>query len=252
MSGLKVFTNIITIITIITIIINIIKDSPSYFNNKSRSCDILIQGKFLSRIPFHYAKVGQCFEHSLLTEPPQWLLDIFIPLISRVCPSMQLKLDGNNPFFLAPLMTSMQTINVAKDGHQPDISSFNTPIHEDLSLHGKEFIGMSASRRKQYLANHDNLKKYTFDPSLIYTFDFYQHLFRFDSYKIKVGIIEVDINSFIGRNHINHMCVILPIENDHKITKDDIDSLPRVYDIEIIHSKCLTASTQKTSTGFFW
>lgn len=166
---------------------------------------------------------------------------------------MQLKLDGDNPYFLAPLMTSMQTVNVSRDGAQPVISNFNKPIHEDLSLHGDEFIEMSASRRKQYLSNHDNLKKYSFDPSLVYTFDFYQHIFRFDTYKIKVGIIEIDINSFIGRNHVNHMCIIFPTEGDQKITKEDIDRLPRIYDIEIIHSKCLTASVEKTTpTGIFW
>ena len=230
-------------------------DSPSYFNGKSRSCIITIQGKFMKPIPMHHAKVGQCFDQQLLIQPPIWLLDILVPLINRLCPSMVLKLDGDHPFFLAPLMTSMQTINVSKDGNQPSISSSSSSssLIEDLSLIGKEFINMSSSRRKQYLSNHDNLKKYTFDPTLVYTFEFYQHIFRFDSYKIKVGIIEIDINSFIGRNHINHMCIIIPNDDDDsKIVIDDIDKLSRVYDIEIIHSKCLTANTEKQTQGYFW
>jgi len=209
----------------------------------------------LKPIPMHHAKVGQCLMSKLLIQPPIWLLDILVPLINRLCPSMVLKLDGDRPFFLAPLMTSMQTINVSKDGNQPSISSsISSSLREDLSLIGKEFINMSSSRRKQYLSNHDNLKKYTFDPTLVYTFEFYQHVFRFDSYKIKVGIIEIDINSFIGRNHINHMCIVIPNDDDDdsKIVIDDIDKLSRVYDIEIIHSKCLTASTKKQTQGYFW
>lgn len=228
--------------------INGLENSPRFLHGKNRSCNITIQGKFLKPIPFHNALVGQIFSQPLVTQPPGWLLDIFVPLINRLCPSMQLKVDGDNPFFLAPLMTSMQTVNAAKNGDEPNIQEYEKPIVEDLKLHG---IDMSASERKNYLSNINNLERYCFDPNLVYTFDFYQHIFRFDSFKIKVGMINIDINTFIGRNHLKHQCIICPTSDISHLTKKNIDELQCIYDFDIIHDKCLNAANQHTGFNLF-
>ena len=42
--------------------------------------------------------------------PPDWLIRMFMPIIQSIQPSVCINLEGDQPYIISPLMTTMQTI----------------------------------------------------------------------------------------------------------------------------------------------
>lgn len=66
-------------------------------------------------------------------------------------------LDGQNPYVISPLMSTLQIVQVSLPGNEPLLSKFSD-LREDISLHDEEiFTGMNSDSRKRYFSNRYKL-----------------------------------------------------------------------------------------------
>lgn len=82
---------------------------------------------------------------------------------------------ADSPYAVSPLAATAQAINVSHPGSEPDILE---DVKEDLSAWSVVPSGMTVKVRKKYFSNLKATSRLFFDPNLVYTFDFYQHMFN--------------------------------------------------------------------------
>jgi hypothetical protein len=115
-------------------------------------------------------------------------------------------------------------------------------LEEDMSLCSAVFQTMSSMKRKQYFSKRANLDLYSFDSSLVYTFDFYQHLLNFSTFQFDLGFMKYDFMSTLGARPIQVMSVVWnPIESNGIVP----ENLSYMYNFEIWHRKTFPVSQQQ-------
>ena len=67
---------------------------------------------------------------------------------------------------------------------------------------------MSSLKRKQYFSKRANLELYSFDSSMVYTFDFYQHLLNVATLDVDLGFLKYDLVKVLGARPLQIMAVI--------------------------------------------
>jgi len=105
----------------------------------------------------------------------------------------------------------MQAIVISTKGSEPPLLALDgslNEIKEDMSLLGEEYSTMPASARKGHFSLEANLLKHSFDPNLVYTFDFYEHLLRMDNFRLKISMLSYDLTHFLGQLPIMHLGVL--------------------------------------------
>ncbi len=149
----------------------------------------------MKSVPFSSVYTGQIFSEPLKFQPPTWLIQTLMPIITFLQPGVCFDLKSSNPYILSPLMSTMQMIQVhEEDSVIPSLTDLLSCTRDELSLIDPLFQNMSISRRKTYFScRYDklkvsrnkvskvyyyyfskNLEKYSFDPTLVYSFEFYQ------------------------------------------------------------------------------
>lgn len=211
-----------------------------YFRGKRRLFNIVVQGRFkIAGISFASVQTGQVFDGPLHLIPPALLLAPFRFLLEKLQPSVQMELSGARPYIVSPLMSTMQCIAVSRPGSEPAISSNVEWSEEDLSLVSNDLKGMSSSQRKSYFSREENLRQFTFDPNLVYTFNFYQDILDMASFEISLGFIHVDISRFLGRLPVSIMAAVFDpqhAEEDHAgVGRPAVPQY--LYQLEVWHEK---------------
>lgn len=85
----------------------------SYFKGKRRLFNVVVQGQFkTSNVCFASVQTGQIFSSRLHLIPPWALVTPFQLLLEKLQPSLKMKLSGNNPYAVSPLMSTMQGIGI--------------------------------------------------------------------------------------------------------------------------------------------
>lgn len=219
-------------------------DSPSeYFKKKNRKFQSVVQGRFRQRLPFSSVNTGQIFSKALKNLPPKWVLTAAMAMMSRIQPALQVRLTGDSPYMLSPLIATSQTVVVSREGMQPSIVVDLDPIEEDISLVDASVFGLTgvkasarAKKRKAFFSKRANLEKYEFDPALVYTFDFYQHLFNMGTFLADLGFAKYDVLRVIGQSPVQIMSVAWdPVKDGSCLPLKP----PYLYNLEVWHERGL-------------
>lgn len=89
-------------------------------------------------------------------------------------PDLTLYPSGPHPCMLSSLITTMQHIQVSYPGEEPNIfSDLDACRTENLKLLGAEFDGMTSSERRVFFSDKNNIDRFYYEPTFVYTFDFY-------------------------------------------------------------------------------
>ena len=227
-----------------------LKDSPAHFRKRKRKLQAIIQGKFKKGIPFNKVYIGEIFEGAIRQLSAKLLLYNSIKILSKFNPVLNVRMKGERPYILTPLVTAAQNIVVSQPGQEPNIL-YPDELEEDMSQCSTIFQSMSNSKRKQYFSKRANLDLYSFDSSMVYTFDFYQHLLNVATLDVDLGFLKYDLVKVLGARPLQIMAVIWSpprlwlggmgntnigrstggSENDNN--GGDSDSMQYIYNIEI-------------------
>ena len=180
--------------------------SPTeFFRDKSRQIQVVVQGRFRAAVPFAQVYTGQAWDEPLASVPPRWLEVMLTPVLKALQPGMRSALHGPLPSILSPLVSTMQTIAANYPGQEPalphGIAALKT---DDLAVHGFA-PSVTVAARKAFFSKPANLAQYAFSPDLVYTFNFYQHLLRLDTF----SIMGFDVRRVLGRKPVQVMAAML-------------------------------------------
>jgi len=199
-------------------------DSEDYFKGKRRTMQVIMQGQFRHRTPFSEVLTGQAFDRPPAL-PPQWALNLGLSIVRSLNPSIQENLTQQDAcvggrYILSPLIATAQTVHIA---HGPSASDSPTSgerimpprllgacdVPEQTTLLGGMFASgqVPQGRRKKHFQRPENLSGHFFEPDLIYTFDFYQHLFLPSTCEFDLGFYKLDVSRYLNRQPIESMAI---------------------------------------------
>lgn len=160
--------------------------------SKSRANSVVIQGQFKHRIPFSDVYTGQQFHRDLQVDHLKGVR-LGIEVVRRISPLLEANIAGcaetadglgqeerDMSYFLSPLAPTAKRMHVcAVDG--PDVPELRPDliVQEYTQLLGGRFARtkdgkcISHKKRRSYFNSAKALAKYWFEPSLLYTFDFF-------------------------------------------------------------------------------
>lgn len=182
-----------------------------YFARHKRVMQWVVQGTFKRRVPMNSVLTGQLFERSL-NLPPALLVRLSMMVIKafNVIQADDIT-HPQLPYLVTPLITACQTVVVTdptREGAEaPDIGSLK-PLKDYLGDQGPEFLAYNAKQRRAFFSNLQNLNSYYYEPGLIYTFEAYQHLFRFDTFTFSVGLKQLDIIEYLNKQPLEINCFV--------------------------------------------
>ena len=96
--------------------------------------------------------------------------------MNKLQPALQVRLQGNKPYFLSPLATTAQKIVISRVGEEPSISYGIDQIEENMRILGRQFVDMKSQRRKAFFSKRDQLAKFSYDPQYVYTVNHHHFL----------------------------------------------------------------------------
>jgi len=184
-----------------------LKDSPTHFRKRKRKLQAIIQGRFKKDIPFNKVYIGEIFDGAIRQLSAKLLLYNSIKILSKFNPVLNVRMKGDRPYVLTPLVTAAQNIVVSQPGQEPNVL-YPDDLEEDMSLCSAVFQTMSSMKRKQYFSKRANLDLYSFDSSLVYTFDFYQHLLNVATLDVDLGFLKYDLVKVLGARPLQILAVI--------------------------------------------
>mmetsp|Transcript_31648 Transcript_31648/g.41824 ORF Transcript_31648/g.41824 Transcript_31648/m.41824 type:complete len:748 (-) Transcript_31648:124-2367(-) len=179
--------------------------SPAdYFNGRSRLFQVAVQGEFKKRVRTDQVLTGQCYRKPFVNLPARWLIRSGLSLFRRLSPALQADLFAKHPIMLSPLISTSQTVMVERHGMESPVSG---ELEENTTLLGGLFTegAVPASARKRFFSKPRNLQQYYFEPGLVYTFDFYQHMLDVTTLEINLGFRRLDISRFLNRQPVQAM-----------------------------------------------
>ncbi|GKY97123.1 hypothetical protein MPSEU_000670700 [Mayamaea pseudoterrestris] len=181
-------------------------DSRGYFDGVNRRYQAVIRGQFKQALPWTDLLTGFHLDKPCGRLPPKFIVKSALKVISFFAPQMQAQISGQNPHCLTPLGSTPQCIMVhaaadkASIGLMDDVLAEPT-VDEHTLLNEASSNASSLHRARHRKKNFDRLyaaaksdtrrdsSVMTTDPDKIYTFEFLQHLFDFDSFAIELGSV---------------------------------------------------------------
>lgn len=170
-------------------------DSKGYFKGVNRRYQTVVHGRFKKPLPLTHMVNGYKCNRRFGKLPAKWILKGGMKVLSFFAPQLDAKLDGDQPYSLTPLCSTAQS--VAVDTPETVPPTIEDGLHEPKEAH-RTLIGQSSDAPTSL--QRAKLRKKVFDkffvaksnepmadPSKIYTFEFLQHLFNFESFSIELG-----------------------------------------------------------------
>ena len=87
-------------------------------------------------------------------------------------------------------------------GTPPDVADYEiSEENRDLGEAFRKKPGESipSEKRKKFFVDAETLSQYTFDTEVTYTFDYYQQFFRAGMWTLDLGVTQVDLGPYVGR-----------------------------------------------------
>jgi hypothetical protein len=243
-------------------------DDASYFRDRRRKMQCLVQGRFKRRIRCRDVVCGQEFGHSLEL-PMQLVVRPVLAAIQMMQPAMQVDLFADTPHLLTPLAATAQTLSVVQPGQQSDCgfcakapleagdTSLGTvgavvedPV-EDTTLLGGWFSSSERSpqERKDWFnaraaaadLDHEQAEEGEwFEPGVVYTFDFYSHVLDMQT----MSAFGFDVVPILNGNPIVCMARLRTASRDGADEAEGQKGPEHLWKFEIWHERMLTKATQ--------
>jgi Protein of unknown function (DUF1769) len=113
----------------------------SYFDQKQRTFQAVVRGRFRSELPLTKCVSGQFFRRPAGTLPPHWMICAIEAVVNGLQPNNELHVEGPTPRLLSPLVTNAQTIQVnAPKSYPTNTNLQNTHGDEGLIFHEGQFF----------------------------------------------------------------------------------------------------------------
>jgi hypothetical protein len=196
----------------------------------SRANSVVIQGQFTRRVPFSDVYTGQQWAEPLQIDHLKGVR-LGIEVVRRVSPLLQANVAGGSgsgsadteadsresTHFLSPLAPTAKRMHVCMPG-SPDapVLGPGVIVEEHTRLLGgrfaraKEGKSLPHKKRRSYFNSTKALAKYSFEPGLLYTFDFFSANPSFTDFELKMLGKTVDLASVLNGQPIQFMAKIVP------------------------------------------
>uniref|UniRef100_A0A6S8E8Z1 Domain of unknown function at the cortex 1 domain-containing protein n=1 Tax=Aplanochytrium stocchinoi TaxID=215587 RepID=A0A6S8E8Z1_9STRA len=177
-------------------------EPTQYFKGRRRKQQWTVQGRFKENLRTNQVVTGYEFKRKVVNIPAKWIVRSALSVVRTLAPTMKEDIFSDEPYFLNPLLQTVQTLDVSWPGKEPDITK---EFSENNSLLGGKFSKHNISRtsRKHYFASGNNGKKHFFDPELLYTFDFYEDKFDPSSFKLVLPFMSFDVCKYLDSQPIS-------------------------------------------------
>ena len=194
--------------------------------SKSRANSVVIQGRFKYRIPFSDVYTGQHFDQALQIDHLRGVR-LGIEVVRRISPLLEANVAGcaeavggngqSATYFLSPLAPTAKRMHVcAVDS--PDVPELGPGLilHEHTQLLGGRFArtkdgkSIPHKKRRSYFNSSKALAKYWFEPSLLYTFDFFSAGPDFAEFEFKILNKSIDLARVLNGQPVQFMATIMP------------------------------------------
>lgn len=101
--------------------------TESYFADRHRKFQVIVQGKFKRNLPVNDVVTGHEFTHSLKRLPPKFILEAAEKLICLLAPSTKIELGMTCPRALSILGATSQSVSIDLEGEEPNIEVRSMP-----------------------------------------------------------------------------------------------------------------------------
>jgi hypothetical protein len=235
-------------------------DSYGYFSGLNRHYQCVIQGRFKrDGIPMIRCVAGQTFSDPL-NLPPSYVVKGGIRIMNFFAPRLQVKLDGDAPYFVSPLGSTPQTVKVEEfDSSRNRFTSFKAnisisldqeePLHQSKMLiplkvgSGSSSVVRAKVRKKAFdkiCAEGD--ESFTFQTDKVYSFEFLQHLLDFQTFEMSLGSMlgKMDLSKAVNGQPMSLMAAYQrPMQGEKNFCFD------KLWSFDIWHENVYTAMFQK-------
>jgi len=169
-----------------------------YFVGKGRRLSVVVQGRVKSATSMGDCFTGYEFELPFQNVPARWLVSAGLAVIRKIAPTMSEDVLSQRPYFLNPLFQTIQLLNVAQPGEEPEITAW--PLSESTSLLGGVFSNKTFDRiaRKKYFARRENGHKHMLLPDLVYTMEFYEDKLDIAKFELAILSMRFTLGRYLG------------------------------------------------------
>mmetsp|Transcript_23858 Transcript_23858/g.41893 ORF Transcript_23858/g.41893 Transcript_23858/m.41893 type:complete len:713 (-) Transcript_23858:113-2251(-) len=169
-------------------------DNKGYFKGVNRRYQAIFRGRFKKSIPFTEMVTGFKCDRKFGKLPAKWVLRSGLKVISFFAPQLDAKLEGEKPHSLTPLGSTPQSIAVDDPDEVDELEGARAePTEDHRCLLGRSSDApTSLQRAKVRKKAFDKLfvqqsSEPRADTSKVYTFEFLQHLFNFQTFSVELG-----------------------------------------------------------------
>jgi len=160
-----------------------------YFHGHRRVTANYIQGRFKHTHGFGEILTGQVFERPLASLPSSFLIKTVFSFLRSIAPGLKADVLCEKPYLLTPLIAAAQTVHVACSLKEaPSLESLARRQVDDAEAENTSLLGskyaewnMTSSKRRKHFKSLNDMstskENGSYDPSMIYTFGFWQDLF---------------------------------------------------------------------------
>ena len=160
------------------------ENDAAYFHSKKRKAQFIVQGKFKKEFDCKDLVSGAELSRPLKRQIPTILNKLFMTVMRRISPGVRCDFNSQKPYVLASFAESVQVVHISNEGEEPDISS-------PTGLQESGFAKTQNERRKIFRQQHGPV--YKIDTERIYTFERYDDLLDFQTFKCNLKVMTVDV-----------------------------------------------------------
>ena len=197
---------------------------------------VVIQGQFKKRLPFSAVYTGVEFTHPLETahltglRTGVSLLRKLAPLlIAKIQPeydgpddadgadseSVRAAKKANQSYFLSPMAPTAKRLHVCVPGSpQAPVLGPGLILEEYTQLLGGRFgraaEPISHRKRRKYFNSRASLAKYSYEPGLLYTFDFFSSGPNFSDFELQIFGKSIDLSRALAGQPLLFMAKVMP------------------------------------------
>ena len=178
---------------------NIDEASKSYFDNRKRMRQYVVQGQFKEEIKMSDVYVGDFYQKPLGVVPPPFIDKIMKASFQRLAPGLIMDLRSDKPKVAALMAGTIQIMSIDKVGDEPDMFDFDmkencgTMNHLDCKPPNTKPTQegfQSISHRQKVLTKPTHAERFSFHPGQVYTFNHFDDVFDLGNYNIKIPLMK--------------------------------------------------------------
>jgi hypothetical protein len=218
---------------------------------------------------------GQLFDRPLRHVPLRWLLQTALAVVRQLSPALKENLlsssssrrpppdddhdnnDDHKTYFLSPLLATAQVVHATRGPRSSAPSLLSAALVEDCTcfsqtagdggMRAEGFLPMvgerelpaiptASERRKKFFADPNHLKQFYFEPGVVYTFEFYQHMLDLPLYKLDVGgITQFDLTRVLDGQPLRTLAMIL--NSNSSSANNSAKDVQMLWNVELWHER---------------